>query len=1061
MDKLIFEEIVRIHQLLGTNSPEFLIESILLSEGPIPQAVIRDIERILEPSAKSWIERRLPQSAEPFAKRFEQYIASIPNTKAGKSQIQDIIKNLASLSPKFVDEYAVANKQLYERLSAQVGKTRAEQLIRQRLGDEIFEKINRNSPIITTTKPSNLISVSDFKKWMNKNHNYTFNSNNDYTDDVRNAWNKFGKFYLEATKPPQLLQNVEEVKLFQNWLDKNHADWYKGTTETLNRSEARGYGKYGPKTRDAWEKYSKEYLETLGVKQQLKSIDYAGLDPKTLSWFEKVLSTDKTLSDKIQGTVDKLFQQLLITSQGQQKYIENFYSKFKQALDDNINRIKTGEQADLTTLRNLQQNINQIAATNKSDLDTFYNTLEEVLIEKTGDTGKVKELMDSIKKQDPFKQGTFFGDGRWGWLTEFLNRTSSSKMFQNIGGVIYKKGERGKNFKELLERLSALLLIGAPKSADELYNAFQKQNVLTFKGWPNIPKVVLNNLKDGSLYIQLLAAANLGAPAFKASVNTIKYWFNLFNEGNTEEFEGIWDTWWNKLKEQYEGKEWWKWLNPLHSYLFQDIVPAFSDVSSKAYKGEYKDSINKIAIGNIEKQYDSGQLNPSQFVLAMKGLVDDKDINSIDNTESGFRAFCRAAKLEYRNWSSVNKVGKTEDGTKWVWSPYLKVFLTKEDAKKQTTIQPEPEPVQPEPSPEPSPKPSPSSDDEFIPENTMKNTMKNNLQQRIHSVLKERLNEQKDSTNSFKEKLDVLKTKTQNLLSGLPSWTKNYPCLSDRGQIVKTTSDDVVAFIGKESKQYFYKNMNYLYKGNKDKKGKWSCNNGKLYIEYDGADGKTWTKDTGWVDKPKTKKDEPKKDNTSNKKTKQSKYTKCSEELPIKQWCKNETIRKVQACLKMPKRYQTGNFGPITQEYLESRDQNGTTITTETILNICGSKNPLASGSTGGNATGASATGTAIPYSSGLNAGTPNAGGQKPQSKTGYEDYTVDEIEYSNDTQKTKSSTPSSEKPEGAGTGYEGYSEEKPNQPVSPSTPPATGKPVNLDVSSKKSFYNPQNPDNI
>ena len=369
-----------------------------------------------------------------------------------------------------------------------------------------------------------------------------------------------------------------------------------------------------------------------------------------------------------------------------------------------------------------------------------------------------------------------------------------------------------------------------------------------------------------------------------------------------------------------------------------------------------------------------------------------------------------------------------------------------------------------EPSPEPSPKPSPSSDDDI-----RENTMKNNLKQRIHSVLKERLNEQKALNNPFKEKLDVLKTKTQNLLSGLPSWTKNYPCLSDRGQIVKTTSDDVVAFIGKESKQYFYKNMNYLYKGKKDRKGKWSCNNGKLYIEDNDADGKTWTKDTGWVEKTKTekdepKKDEPKKDNTSNKKTKQSKYTKCSEELPIKQWCKNETIRKVQACLKMPKRYQTGNFGPITQEYLESRDQNGTSITTETILNICGTKNPLSSvsGSTGGNAAGGDASGTAIPYSSGLNAGTPNAGGQKPQSKTGYEDYTVDEIEYSNDTQKTKSSTPSSsEKPEGEGTGYEGYSEEKPNQPVSPSTPPATGKAVNLDTSSKKSFYNPQNPDNI
>ena len=93
-----------------------------------------------------------------------------------------------------------------------------------------------------------------------------------------------------------------------------------------------------------------------------------------------------------------------------------------------------------------------------------------------------------------------------------------------------------------------------------------------------------------------------------------------------------------------------------------------------------------------------------------------------------------------------------------------------------------------------------------------------------------------------------------------------------------------------------------------------------------------------------------------------SKYTKCSEQLPIEQYCKNETIRKVQACLAMPAKYQTGNFGPITQGYLEGKGQNGTTITTETIIAVCGTNNDI---------TGATA------------------------GKTGYEDYTTDEIETS------------------------------------------------------------------
>jgi hypothetical protein len=127
-----------------------------------------------------------------------------------------------------------------------------------------------------------------------------------------------------------------------------------------------------------------------------------------------------------------------------------------------------------------------------------------------------------------------------------------------------------------------------------------------------------------------------------------------------------------------------------------------------------------------------------------------------------------------------------------------------------------------------------------------------------------------------------------------------------------------------------------------------------------------------------------------------SKYTKCSEELPIEQYCKNETIRKVQACLAMPSDYQTGNFGPITQGYLEGKGQNGTLITTETIIAVCGTNSDIA-GATAG--------------------------------KTGYEDYTTDEIEYSDDVQNTKSDTP---------------------QPVSPSTPKST-TPTSASPSTPKS----------
>lgn len=171
----------------------------------------------------------------------------------------------------------------------------------------------------------------------------------------------------------------------------------------------------------------------------------------------------------------------------------------------------------------------------------------------------------------------------------------------------------------------------------------------------------------------------------------------------------------------------------------------------------------------------------------------------------------------------------------------------------------------------------------------------------------------------------------------LPTWTTNYPCLLDRGTIKKTTVDNQVKYQSSDGdNEFFFKSFYYQFNGKDGKKirGTWECKNGTLFIKRD--DGKQWQKSSNWVDQPKT--------NTNSGNTiKRSKYTKCPETVvpPLKQWCKNETIRKVQACLKMPKRFLTGNFGQNTQEYLESRGQNGTLITTETIVNVCGANHPL------------------------------------------------------------------------------------------------------------------------
>ena len=52
--------------------------------------------------------------------------------------------------------------------------------------------------------------------------------------------------------------------------------------------------------------------------------------------------------------------------------------------------------------------------------------------------------------------------------------------------------------------------------------------------------------------------------------------------------------------------------------------------------------------------------------------------------------------------------------------------------------------------------------------------------------------------------------------------------------------------------------------------------------------------------------------------TGKAKYTPCEAGKYVR-GCKSETVKKVQACLEMPAKYHTGNFGPITQGELQKK----------------------------------------------------------------------------------------------------------------------------------------------
>lgn len=63
------------------------------------------------------------------------------------------------------------------------------------------------------------------------------------------------------------------------------------------------------------------------------------------------------------------------------------------------------------------------------------------------------------------------------------------------------------------------------------------------------------------------------------------------------------------------------------------------------------------------------------------------------------------------------------------------------------------------------------------------------------------------------------------------------------------------------------------------------------------------------------------------------KYNPC-DKFPMSFGCKSDKIREIQLCLGMESKYQTGNFGPITQAKLTEKGYNGSQITEDDYLKI-------------------------------------------------------------------------------------------------------------------------------
>jgi hypothetical protein len=125
-------------------------------------------------------------------------------------------------------------------------------------GTAVYEAINTNDPTESKQLQDHLASIGITAKTEptgdgKGTFKWSFNTGNEVQSK------KDGKQEQAPAIPKELL-DIEGVKKFQDWLDKNKVGWATGFPgEVLNK--ASGYGRFGPRTTKAWSSYGPEYLK--------------------------------------------------------------------------------------------------------------------------------------------------------------------------------------------------------------------------------------------------------------------------------------------------------------------------------------------------------------------------------------------------------------------------------------------------------------------------------------------------------------------------------------------------------------------------------------------------------------------------------------------------------------------------------------------------------------------------------------------------------------------------------------------------------------------------------
>lgn len=396
----------------------------------------------------------------------------------------------------------------------------------------------------------------------------------------------------------------------------------------------------------------KTLFKTKGLAKKLSKAEAKNLDPKTIKWWERVLSTDRTVVDLFKGWTDDAANKLILRNKGDQKYINDLFSKLKQATEDSIYKLKRGEQIDNTLLRNINTNIRVLSQKYKADTDAIYDELSKLLNKRyPSNSYEISEIMEQVKKNNPFQSG------RWGALSQFLDSTSSSKLMGNFRKGIFGK-EKSKEWTEFAERVVSLMTTGAPKSIQEWSSYFSK-------GTPGLI----------ALYKDLWVALHVGMPLTLSFIGAI---FNLTSIpifGNDTEAQSFMDDWWSRVMKRYENMiTGWSKLGlaiPIHPYGY-DIYQFTKDIYAEKYTyvidESLKSQLEKLSDSELSKfkGYDPNKTR----VENIRNIIEMAKKGAIENIEQTPQPVTNTPipKIEdfYKYiYSLDNKVGKED-------LPYMK-----------------------------------------------------------------------------------------------------------------------------------------------------------------------------------------------------------------------------------------------------------------------------------------------------------------------------------------------------------------------------------------------------